>query len=74
MTSFLFWLDDFIRQLEDCEKPNTKDKAEYEKGWYDGLYDSQEEIARKLRFALSEEMNFGQDAGYKDALSFIADV
>jgi len=52
--SFLNWVDEFCKQLENAEKPKSLFE-EYEIGYHDGEKDTQDFIAGKLRFAIERE-------------------
>ena len=55
MTTLSEWLEDFVKQIENPETPNT-DNAN-KSAYYSGCRDTQILIARKLRYALEQEKN-----------------
>lgn len=53
--SFINWLEDFITSIENPELPDGKISSDYERGWVVGAIDTQDLIAKKLRYAINVE-------------------
>lgn len=51
-SDFFEWLDDFITRIENPELPFHKKGDDYFNGLDYGRFETQKEIARKLRYAL----------------------